>query len=196
MHFIRLPWTSSHFRHEDTWRFVNSAVHYHFVVDTPSYPSKRQRTRIRRINVPPPFRGVLLEHKTIATSSYEELLAQIASSVEADGEAWPEPPSVNHVDIASVVGAFGAASARARAVGLKVIDIHTGSGFLLHQFCSPLIFVGVSVRPDLFDKKTIESCTVIRSTPAKPGFANVVAIGCSSLKKSLQSKLRELSLHI
>lgn len=51
---------------------------------------------------------------------------------------WPTPREMTIEDIQRVVGAFGAAAARAEAAGFRMIDVYAAHGFLLHQFYSPL----------------------------------------------------------
>ncbi len=53
-------------------------------------------------------------------------------------EGYPVPESLSAAGIAEVVGTFAQAASRALAAGFKVIEIHAGHGYLLHQFLSPL----------------------------------------------------------
>ena len=50
----------------------------------------------------------------------------------------PAPHAMTEADIRHVVDSFRQAAARARAVGVDVIELHMAHGYLLHQFMSPL----------------------------------------------------------
>jgi 2,4-dienoyl-CoA reductase-like NADH-dependent reductase (Old Yellow Enzyme family) len=52
--------------------------------------------------------------------------------------ASPVPQALDHAGIRRTVDAFGAAAARARDAGFKVVEIHAAHGYLLHEFLSPL----------------------------------------------------------
>ncbi|MEK7948340.1 NADH:flavin oxidoreductase/NADH oxidase [Pigmentiphaga sp. YJ18] len=54
----------------------------------------------------------------------------------ADG--YPLPREMSEADIAGVVEAFAHAARRAAAIGMRVIELHMGHGYLMHQFLSPL----------------------------------------------------------
>lgn len=54
----------------------------------------------------------------------------------ADG--YPLPREMSETDIAGVVDAFADAARRAVAIGMRVVELHMGHGYLMHQFLSPL----------------------------------------------------------
>ena len=62
----------------------------------------------------------------------------IAPSAIPYGDGWPTPREMTLDDIAETVAAFGAAAARSRAAGFKVIEVYGAHGFLVHEFCSPI----------------------------------------------------------
>jgi 2,4-dienoyl-CoA reductase-like NADH-dependent reductase (Old Yellow Enzyme family) len=54
----------------------------------------------------------------------------------ADG--YPIPTALDAAGIRRVVSAFGDATKRALAAGVRLIEIHAAHGYLIHQFLSPL----------------------------------------------------------
>jgi 2,4-dienoyl-CoA reductase-like NADH-dependent reductase (Old Yellow Enzyme family) len=50
----------------------------------------------------------------------------------------PVPEALDAAGIRAVVRAFGDAARRARAAGVRVVEVHAAHGYLLHQFLSPL----------------------------------------------------------
>ncbi|HEY8418444.1 MAG TPA: NADH:flavin oxidoreductase/NADH oxidase [Limnochordales bacterium] len=50
----------------------------------------------------------------------------------------PVPVPMTHQDIDQVVQAYRLAAQRALAAGFRVVEIHAGHGYLLHEFLSPL----------------------------------------------------------
>jgi 2,4-dienoyl-CoA reductase-like NADH-dependent reductase (Old Yellow Enzyme family) len=61
-----------------------------------------------------------------------------APSALAYDEGWIVPAALDETGIASIVAAFGAATVRAHAAGLRVIELHAAHGYLMHTFLSPL----------------------------------------------------------
>ncbi len=60
-----------------------------------------------------------------------------ASSTPA-GPEHPQPQTLTVSEIATVVAAFAAAARRAHQAGFRLLEIHGGHGYLVHQFLSPL----------------------------------------------------------
>jgi len=54
----------------------------------------------------------------------------------ADG--WLRPKPMERADIDQVISAFVAATQRALAAGLEIVEIHGAHGYLIHSFLSPL----------------------------------------------------------
>jgi 2,4-dienoyl-CoA reductase-like NADH-dependent reductase (Old Yellow Enzyme family) len=62
----------------------------------------------------------------------------VAPSAVAVTEGWPLPRELTIDDLAEIKEAFVAATRRAFAIGIKVIELHMAHGYLLHSFLSPL----------------------------------------------------------
>src|SRR5262245_4690142 len=62
----------------------------------------------------------------------------VGPSTVAFDEGNPVPTALDEAGIDGVVAAFEAATRRALAAGLRVIEIHAAHGYLLHEFLSPL----------------------------------------------------------
>lgn len=58
---------------------------------------------------------------------------------EPFSDTYPVPRALDEAGIASVVGAFREAAARAREAGFDVIEVHGAHGYLIHEFLSPLV---------------------------------------------------------
>lgn len=53
-------------------------------------------------------------------------------------DGWIVPEALDHAGIRRVIDAFAAATKRAMAAGVRVIELHAAHGYLLHEFLSPL----------------------------------------------------------
>lgn len=62
----------------------------------------------------------------------------MAPSAVPFADGYPLPREMTEADIAGVVDAFANAARRAAAIGMRVIELHMGHGYLMHQFLSPL----------------------------------------------------------
>ena len=62
----------------------------------------------------------------------------VAPSALAVTDGWPLPRELDADDLAEIKAAFVAATRRAFAIGIKVIELHMAHGYLLHSFLSPL----------------------------------------------------------
>lgn len=94
--------------------------------------------------------GIQLAHTGRKASTYRPWEGH-GAVLEAEG-GWPVvgpsslafadgfsvPSSLSEHDIRRVIEAFGQAACRACEAGFRVIEIHAGHGYLLHEFLSPL----------------------------------------------------------
>jgi 2,4-dienoyl-CoA reductase-like NADH-dependent reductase (Old Yellow Enzyme family) len=62
----------------------------------------------------------------------------VAPSALPVTDGWPLPRELDTNDLAEIKAAFVAATRRAFAIGIKVIELHMAHGYLLHSFLSPL----------------------------------------------------------
>ncbi|MGN6512764.1 MAG: NADH:flavin oxidoreductase/NADH oxidase [Lysobacteraceae bacterium] len=62
----------------------------------------------------------------------------VAPSAIPFADDYPMPVALDAAGIAQVVADFAAATARARAAGFRVVEVHAAHGYLLHEFLSPL----------------------------------------------------------
>jgi 2,4-dienoyl-CoA reductase-like NADH-dependent reductase (Old Yellow Enzyme family) len=58
------------------------------------------------------------------------------SALAADG--WPAPAELSQAEIGSIIDEWVAAARRAVAAGFRVIEVHGGHGYLVHQFLSAI----------------------------------------------------------
>jgi 2,4-dienoyl-CoA reductase-like NADH-dependent reductase (Old Yellow Enzyme family) len=70
-----------------------------------------------------------------AAGGWEDVAAPSAVPF-ADGYLVPQ--ALDRAGIADIVRAFADAARRARAAGMRVIELHAAHGYLMHQFLSPL----------------------------------------------------------
>ena len=61
-----------------------------------------------------------------------------APSAVPFNDVYPMPAEMTEADIARIVDDFAAAARRSLAIGMKVVELHMGHGYLMHQFLSPL----------------------------------------------------------
>ena len=62
----------------------------------------------------------------------------VAPSALPVTDGWPLPRELDADDLVEIKAAFVAATRRAFAIGIKVIELHMAHGYLLHSFLSPL----------------------------------------------------------
>ncbi len=62
----------------------------------------------------------------------------VAPSALPFAEGWHTPHALTEAEIKGIADAFVASAARARRMGLDLIELHAAHGYLLHQFLSPL----------------------------------------------------------
>lgn len=62
----------------------------------------------------------------------------VAPSPIPFGDGFPVPHELAVDEIGRIVTAWGAAARRARKAGFRLIEIHAGHGYLLHEFFSPV----------------------------------------------------------
>ena len=70
-------------------------------------------------------------------SDHPEAWQTVAPSAIAYGD-WPSPLMLDDAGLAKVKADFVAATERCERLGVDVIEMHAGHGYLLHQFISPL----------------------------------------------------------
>lgn len=68
----------------------------------------------------------------------EDRWETVAPSALPFTDGWATPRELDEDGIARVVDAFASAAKRAVRLGLDVIEVHAGHGYLLHQFLSPI----------------------------------------------------------
>ncbi|MCD0503878.1 NADH:flavin oxidoreductase/NADH oxidase [Bordetella petrii] len=61
-----------------------------------------------------------------------------APSALAFNDVYPLPAEMAEADITKVVDDFAAAAQRSLDIGMQVVELHMGHGYLMHQFLSPL----------------------------------------------------------
>ncbi len=62
----------------------------------------------------------------------------VGPTASAFAPNYPEPKPLSPAELAGVAESFAAGALRARDAGFDVVELHSGHGYLLHQFLSPL----------------------------------------------------------
>ncbi|MBC7633063.1 NADH:flavin oxidoreductase/NADH oxidase [Aeromicrobium sp.] len=105
--------------------------------------------------------------------------AAVAPSAQAF-EGYAVPSELSTDEVADLPGAFAAAAARADKAGFDVVEIHGAHGYLLHQFCSPLVNERTDRYGGSFDNRTrlvVEVVDAVRAVwpVGKPLFVRLSA---------------------
>ena len=111
----------------------------------------------RKASTPPPWGGGggLLPQD----GGWQPIYAPSAIPFNAD---FIVPEALDEAGIARVTAAFVAAARRALAAGMKVVEIHSAHGYLLHQFLSPIS----NRRTDLYGGSFENRTRLLRDTVA------------------------------
>ena len=83
--------------------------------------------------------GVQLGHTGRKAFTDHAALNQVVGATGQRFNASSHPPhALTEEEVHDLVAAFGRSAARARQVGVDVIEIHASNGYLIHEFLSPL----------------------------------------------------------
>lgn len=92
----------------------------------------------RKAGKPKPWQGLGPLDRSGSTVEGHALWPVIAPSAVRYMDDWPMPAEMDAGDIDTVVRAFGAAAGRALQAGFEVLELHGATGYLIHQFLSPV----------------------------------------------------------
>ncbi|NMO94026.1 hypothetical protein [Actinomycetospora sp. TBRC 11914] len=100
--------------------------------------------------------------------------------VGATGEPFDaashEPRALSDEEVRRLVGAYGQAAARARRIGVDVVEVHASNGYLLHEFLSPLTNTRPGpYGPDGAERVLVEVVAAVRDAvgPGAPVFVRL-----------------------
>jgi len=63
----------------------------------------------------------------------------VGPTAEPFADGYPVPRALDAPEIAAIVDAFRDAARRALDAGFDIVEVHAAHGYLLHEFCSPLV---------------------------------------------------------
>jgi 2,4-dienoyl-CoA reductase-like NADH-dependent reductase (Old Yellow Enzyme family) len=106
---------------------------FRFVEDQGAVPGIQLAHAGRKAGTSAPWKGG--RPVPVADGGWQPIVAPAAVAFDA---GYQTPQALEPDGIRRIVGAFGDAAALAQDTGSRVVEIHAGHGYLLHEFLSPL----------------------------------------------------------